>query len=200
MNLWCSDGHGCTEDICNPDSDSEDHCDHIAHHSLCDDGFDCSAHTCDLDFGCMANYTDCPWYGLDKERDTTCINCVSRVTSIEAESYTDGSGAMKFNTMNAETGMLSANMVLLPSNAVLIGANGQEELAVAADDGLVVNEPLRLVPLPRGEGLPACNEVKRGSMVVVEVEEECGPAFCHRDVLYVCVKNQEYEWVPLGKN
>lgn len=199
QNLWCSDGHGCTEDVCNPFGDSEDKCEHIQHHDLCEDGFSCSTHTCDLDFGCMVNFTDCPWSGLGPD-DSTCINCVSGRSSIEVDSYTDGSGAMKFSTMNSESGALGTNMVLLPTSAVLIGASGQDELAVAANDGLVVKDPFRIVPISDANK-PTCNEVKRGTIIVLEVNDvPCGPTFCTRDQPYICVKAQDYEWVPLGDN
>lgn len=196
VHNWCSDSIGCTVDTCVPENGNENACVNDPQESLCEDGFECSTHECTLGVGCVTNTTECPWDNLGYN-DQTCLNCMSHSSQINQLNYKDGTGAVEFKTRNPLTNELSSNMVLLPSNQVIIGSQGQQGIAVSADDGLVVDEAFRLVPIGRGEELPPCNEVRRGSFIVREVEVDCGANTCHRDEIVVCLKNQGYNWAPL---
>jgi hypothetical protein len=60
---------------------------------------------------------------------------------------------------------------------------------------LVVNGNLRLIP----SSLPTCNHINRGLFAVSEVAVDCGVAGgCTHDVLFVCVKLQDYVWQELS--
>lgn len=192
VDEWCSDGVGCTVDRCNG-SNSVSPCSHTATHSLCDDGFACSTQSCNALLGCQYNYSSCPW---DNAGDL-CINCHSAKTSITQQNWKDGSGALAFNVgdnSDQETALL-----LTPTNQFIVGAASPSDVRLGGWDGFVVNDNLRLVPLSADEDLPPCNEVRRGQIIVKEVEEACGPSTCQRDVVMICVKHRAYEWAPLAE-
>lgn len=200
-NENCDDGVGCTDDICSATTG----CDHVPIHSRCDDGWNCTGSIdengdkvdiCDVSAGCQYDDDACPW----ATTQTLCLECTTSSAQILQLNYTDGTGAMQFATRDSETDELKTNIVALPTDQVIIGGSSQNEVRVGAADGLVINDNLRLVPLDSSSDLPACNEIRRGSITVVPVAVACGDNTCHRDTVMVCSKQQDYEWVTLQKS
>lgn len=196
VNSWCSDGVGCTVDTCVPDDAEGNFCHNTAEASLCEDGFSCSSHVCDLDAGCQTNYTSCPWYDRTLD-DKNCINCMSASGQIVQTHYEDGTGAMGFVTLNGDSNTLEQQMTLTPGGSVVIGGD-QNQIPIAKSDGLVVGTNMRIVPHDVDFEVPACNEIRRGSFVVVQEQFACGDEVCHQDVVKICVKDAEYHYVTLN--
>lgn len=195
VDSWCSDGIGCTIDKCDKTNADGLYCSSERDNSLCEDGFQCSENTCEYDIGCVTNYTDCPWYDRTLD-DKICIECMSSGAQIVQNHYQDGTGAMVFSTLASDTG-LQDRMVLTPSNNVIIGGD-QDSIPVHKDDGLVVGTNMRIVPQQSGVVPPVCNEIRRGTIVVVQESYPCGEDECHRDVVQVCVLDSTYHYQTIN--
>lgn len=196
VHHWCSDGLGCTRDICDPTDPHGDWCSWEAIDSRCDHEHGCGSHKCDFDDGCVYNYTGCPFYQLGSD-DKTCIECMSSSGQINQWNYKDGSGAMEF-TVRDNNGVMNSNLYLMPSGPVVVGSSNIAAVPVAKTDGLVVTDNFKIAPLQRGVGRAECNEVRRGTIVIEEEFYPCADTTCFRDVMYLCVKLQEYQWVTLS--
>ena len=196
----CSDGVGCTEDTCTPSG-----CVNEPMNEWCDDGFGCSVDTCSKTDGCQNVYDACPWFDLPANSDV-CLNCMSAGARINQLVYTDGTGAVqlqtRYNPINSNgTKFLHTNVLLTPTGQVVINGENQNTVKLHKDDGLVVNGNLRIVPIKRGDELPVCNDISRGLFAIYEEEYACGyENTCHLDVLYVCVKFQNYRWQQVSSS
>lgn len=195
VHSWCSDGVPCTDDKCMPDDINGDYCHNTAIDANCEDGFTCSENICDLDLNCVANYTACPWYERTLD-DKICIECMSSHGQIEQTRYEDGTGAMGFKVLNADSGLLKDNLVLTPDNSVIIGGD-QNEIPIYKGSGLVVGNNMRIVPQDAAN-LPVCNEIRRGTFIVTQKSVACGSDMCLEDVVQICVKDQTYHYVTLS--
>ena len=120
---------------------------------------------------------------------------MTKGASITSDCYKDGTGTIAFETQNGNG--FDTNLEVLPTGQVVLGAQ-RDQILLNINDGLVLGSPMRLVPTE--SSLPACNEVRRGWLVVQDEIQTCeiGYGDCHSDVLKLCLKNQEYEWVTVA--
>ena len=132
---------------------------------------------------------------------------MSTGTRINELLYTDGTGAMQLQTrfspylQNNGTLFLQTNILMTPTGQVVVGAEDQSDVLLHRDDGFVVNGNFRLIPLEEEEIEPTCNEVTRGTLILKPIAFSCASGiggYCYHDELRVCVKLQNYAWVPLS--
>jgi len=192
-DFLCTDGISCTADVCGADGE----CTNTPTSSRCEDGFTCSVDTCDplhseSPSGCTSNFTNCSWKNPDHDN---CIDCQSSHTHL-VELSTDGAPGATLEIRTASTwGSMNTQASFISTDQIIFGGS-LRDTDVGADDGVILKVPVRLVPVDHVE---ECNEIRRGTMAVVEEPFDCGNGrTCHRDVLTVCVLGSTtYEWQAL---
>jgi len=149
-----------------------------------------------LGFGCVIDDNNCSF----KDAEVLCTNCMSQGSRLQQLNYKDGTGALQLQTRSSPTGLsngtgLITNLLLTPTGQVVVGVETENDIDLSNDDQLVVKNNFRLVPL--SGDLPACNYVRRGSLAVKEELADCDDSNtikCKIDALYLCAKEQNFEW------